>query len=307
MNEESVSNPPQPMEEEKPKEEPEVKNEEIPQEEEMKTSTPAVEENPNPEEKEEAMEEEESTPVKEEESVSVKEDEPTSVKEEESTPTKEEESTAAKEEESTPIKEEDAQEEESLVMAYDRKKTHPILDGHFINDGKMCVWYGLWGMGVDGVIHGASSDFRFSMKLPTEGVEGPQDGIYNGYFWMRINPPKRMTENNVSIQFTKADSIYKVKGEGQNRLGPSSWAPTTPKRASFSARNFTSPSPHHHMLLTPNRPNPNPAPRASRGRPPAKRPRSCPLVPAFTTSRTFAAVAWFRADSRARCRCATSR
>ena len=84
----------------------------------------------------------------------------------------------------------------------------------------MCVWYGLWGMGVDGVIHGASSDFRFSMKLPTEGVEGPQDGIYNGYFWMRINPPKRMTENNLSIQFTKADSIYKVKGEGQNRLGP---------------------------------------------------------------------------------------
>ena len=77
-------------------------------------------------------------------------------------------------------------------------------------------------MGTEGVIHGVSCDFRFTMKLPEDNQphEGPQDGIYNGYFWMRTNPPQRISENNVQLTFIQNDNIFIIKGEGQNRLGP---------------------------------------------------------------------------------------
>lgn len=90
-------------------------------------------------------------------------------------------------------------------------------------------------MGTEGVIRGVSSDFRFVMKLPEDGQlhEGPQDGVYNGYFWMRTNPPQRISENNVQLTFTPQDDQFVVKGEGQNRLGPfdliGTYTPTTSK------------------------------------------------------------------------------
>ena len=77
-------------------------------------------------------------------------------------------------------------------------------------------------MGIDGTIRGGNSDFRFVMKLPedSQSHEGPQDGVYNGYFWMRTNPPQRISENNVQLSFIQDGEKYIVKGEGQNRLGP---------------------------------------------------------------------------------------
>lgn len=92
-------------------------------------------------------------------------------------------------------------------------------------------------MGTEGVIRGVSSDFRFVMKLPEDDQihEGPQDGVYNGYFWMRTNPPQRISENNVQLTFTQEDSSgsFTVKGEGQNRLGLfdliGTYTPTTSK------------------------------------------------------------------------------
>lgn len=77
-------------------------------------------------------------------------------------------------------------------------------------------------MGTEGVIRGTSSDFRFSMKLPDDDQthEGPQEGIYNGYFWMRTNPPQRISENNMHLSFVQDGDSFSIKGEGQNRLGP---------------------------------------------------------------------------------------
>lgn len=77
-------------------------------------------------------------------------------------------------------------------------------------------------MGTEGVVRGTSSDFRFTMKLPEDDQphEGPQEGIYNGYFWMRTNPPQRISENNVHLSFVQEGDSYSIKGEGQNRLGP---------------------------------------------------------------------------------------
>ena len=82
-------------------------------------------------------------------------------------------------------------------------------------------------MGTDGIIKsGNGIDFRFTMKLPERSQPGkiPQDGIYNGYFWMRSNnnPPQRVSENNVHLHFDQDenDEVYIIKGEGQNRIGP---------------------------------------------------------------------------------------
>ena len=81
------------------------------------------------------------------------------------------------------------------------KKPYPILKGYYVNDGNMCVWSGLWGMGSNGEVHGVTSDFRYQMKL-TEGLsaEGPQDGNYNGYFWMKVVPPKRVNANGLHLR-----------------------------------------------------------------------------------------------------------
>ena len=75
-------------------------------------------------------------------------------------------------------------------------------------------------MGINGQINGITSDFRYTMNLP-EGTSpsGPQSGSYNGFFWMKTTPPKRIVENDLSIQFTQEGSIYHVTGNGENKLG----------------------------------------------------------------------------------------
>lgn len=76
-------------------------------------------------------------------------------------------------------------------------------------------------MGINGEVHGVTSDFRYQMKLGDDvAAEGPQSGNYNGYFWMKVVPPKRITDNGLSLKFIKQDGIYRVEGRGQNKLGP---------------------------------------------------------------------------------------
>ena len=41
----------------------------------------------------------------------------------------------------------------------------------------------------------------------------------NGFFWMKVPPPKRVVENDLVLQFTQDGSVYQVYGSGENRLG----------------------------------------------------------------------------------------
>ena len=76
-------------------------------------------------------------------------------------------------------------------------------------------------MGVNGEIHGVTSDFRYQLKLAEPSTpNSPRNGIYNGYFWMKVVPPKRVNDNGIHITFTKDDEVYQVVGTGSNKLGP---------------------------------------------------------------------------------------
>ena len=111
------------------------------------------------------------------------------------------------------------------LSRYDRRTSHPLLQGHYINDGHQCIFSGLWGMSSSGVIRGMTSDFRYVMKLPESSpIDQPCNGSYNGYFWMRSAPVSRVTENNLVLSFTKHQDHYIVDGSGQNRMGPFSVA-----------------------------------------------------------------------------------
>lgn len=75
-------------------------------------------------------------------------------------------------------------------------------------------------MGMNGQINGISSDFKYMMNIPEDvSPSGPQSGIYNGFFWMKTTPAKRIQENNLSIQFVQNGSIYRVTGSGENKFG----------------------------------------------------------------------------------------
>lgn len=76
-------------------------------------------------------------------------------------------------------------------------------------------------MGTNGIINGITSEFKYTMQLPAGGPtpSGPQSGEYNGFFWMKVTPPKRVVENDLVLQFTRDGSMYQVYGSGENRLG----------------------------------------------------------------------------------------
>ena len=77
-------------------------------------------------------------------------------------------------------------------------------------------------MGLGGKINGTTSDFFYSIKRPA-GVplsSNPLSGVYSGYFWMKFNPPRKISENRMNIIFTLKDGIYTVSGTGANKLGP---------------------------------------------------------------------------------------
>lgn len=77
-------------------------------------------------------------------------------------------------------------------------------------------------MGIGGKINGTTSDFFYSIKRPA-GMPlsaEPISGIYSGYFWMKYNPPRKITENRMHIIFTLKDGKYIVSGAGSNKLGP---------------------------------------------------------------------------------------
>ena len=127
----------------------------------------------------------------------------------------------------------------------------------------MCVWSGLWGMGSNGEVHGVTSDFRYQMKL-TEGLsaEGPQDGNYNGYFWMKVVPPKRVNDNGLHLHFEKQDGVYLVHGEGQNKLGPFSLTGTyNPVTSTMICEKNYLPLAASSKKLKP-KPKPKPRPRS---------------------------------------------
>ena len=52
-------------------------------------------------------------------------------------------------------------------------------------------------MGSGGRINGITSDFVYSIRRPDGGVVSrePISGAYNGYFWIKFNPPRKITEN----------------------------------------------------------------------------------------------------------------
>ena len=76
-------------------------------------------------------------------------------------------------------------------------------------------------MGSNGVINGITSEFKYTMQLPAGAStpSGPQSGTYNGFFWMKVTPPKRISENDLVLQFTQERAAYRVQGSGENRLG----------------------------------------------------------------------------------------
>ena len=99
--------------------------------------------------------------------------------------------------------------------------TTPILKGKYFIEDKVCTWDGKWGMGANGHINGVTSEFRYTMPIPAGSAipTGPQSGYYNGFFWMKVTPPKRIPENDLHIEFVQEGSIYRVSGSGENRLG----------------------------------------------------------------------------------------
>ena len=100
--------------------------------------------------------------------------------------------------------------------------TTPILKGKYFIEDKVCTWDGKWGMGANGHINGVTSEFRYTMPIPAGSAmpTGPQSGYYNGFFWMKVTPPKRIPENDLHIEFVQEGSIYRVSGSGENLLQP---------------------------------------------------------------------------------------
>ena len=77
-------------------------------------------------------------------------------------------------------------------------------------------------MGSGGRINGITSDFVYSIRRPDGGIVSrePISGVYNGYFWIKFNPPRKITENRMQLIFTQTNGGYSVTGSGSNRLGP---------------------------------------------------------------------------------------
>ena len=120
-------------------------------------------------------------------------------------------------------------------------------------------------MGSNGEVHGVTSDFRYQMKLE-EGMaaEGPQDGNYNGYFWMKVVPPKRVNDNGLHLHFIKQDGVYIVQGEGQNKLGPFSLTGTYNPVTStmICEKNYLPLDASSKKLKAKPKPKPRPRPRS---------------------------------------------
>ena len=76
-------------------------------------------------------------------------------------------------------------------------------------------------MGSNGIINGLTSEFKYTMQLSDKdsNATAPQSGVYNGFFWMKLTPPKRINETNIQLHFHQDGSIYRVTGSGENRLG----------------------------------------------------------------------------------------
>lgn len=77
-------------------------------------------------------------------------------------------------------------------------------------------------MGTNGKINGITSDFSYTITRPVNAPSGnaPISGVYQGYFWIKYNPPRKILENKMHLYFTEHDGKYLVSGAGTNRLGP---------------------------------------------------------------------------------------
>ena len=107
-----------------------------------------------------------------------------------------------------------------------------------------------------------TSDFRYQMKLPEGSMAGiPYDGNYNGYFWMKMVPPKRVVDNNLSLKFIKDGDVYLVEGQGQNKLGAFSVTGIyNPQTSTMECdKNYQSPG---SLRKGKSKPKPKPKPRA---------------------------------------------
>ena len=76
-------------------------------------------------------------------------------------------------------------------------------------------------MGTNGKINGITSDFSYTITRPVNAPSGnaPISGVYQGYFWIKLNPPRKILENKMHLYFTEHDGKYLVSGAGTNRLG----------------------------------------------------------------------------------------
>lgn len=77
-------------------------------------------------------------------------------------------------------------------------------------------------MGTNGKISGVTSDFSYTITRPVNCPSGnaPISGVYQGYFWIKFNPPRKILENKMHLYFTEHNGKYLVSGAGTNRLGP---------------------------------------------------------------------------------------
>ena len=67
-----------------------------------------------------------------------------------------------------------------------------------------------------------TSDFSYTITRPVNCPSGnaPISGVYQGYFWIKFNPPRKILENKMHLYFTEHNGKYLVSGAGTNRLGP---------------------------------------------------------------------------------------
>ncbi|KAK8810552.1 hypothetical protein WA158_007127 [Blastocystis sp. Blastoise] len=101
----------------------------------------------------------------------------------------------------------------------------PVLKGEYRIENSSYIWIGKWGMGSNLEFNGITSDFQLSLhKAPsspidTDSPDQPQSGLYNGFFWMKTTPVKKIQENRVNIEFEQKEDRFRVTGSGTNKFG----------------------------------------------------------------------------------------
>jgi hypothetical protein len=103
----------------------------------------------------------------------------------------------------------------------------PSLRGKLIDDGRVTVCRGVWGMGDDAHNHvGLTSDFELKLVKSFDGSNVfPKSGKYHGWFNIKQLPPLKsnvkVEEKDITIRFVPNESNigHRIEGEGSNKYG----------------------------------------------------------------------------------------